>query len=131
MDITATVIGAWTQIQLPNLMPNVNANETENHYIMLEQDGIYQINYFANISVDKDTTVTLIVRQNETNIPSTVITKKLAAQTETLYYGSTLASLKADDKIDIAISATDENITIHFGTGMNASLSVMKIDEAE
>ncbi len=131
MDITSIDIGNWTQINLPNLMPNVNANETEESYIKLEQDGIYEINFFVNISVDKDCAVTLIVRKNEINIPSTVITKNIPAQKDTIYQGSVLETLQADDKIDMAISANQENVTIKFVTGMNASLSVKKIDESE
>ena len=132
-DITSSIIGAWTQVQLPTLMPNINANETENNYIKLEQDGVYEINYFANISVNKDTTVTLIVRKNETNIPSAVITKKLTQGVDSIYCGSTIVSLNADDQIDMAVSATEEDVTISFGngTGVNASLTVKKIDESE
>ena len=131
MDITSTDIGTWTQIPLPNLMPSVNANETENSYIKLEQDGIYEINFFVNVSVNKSSGVTLIVRQNEINIPSTVITKNLTSDQDSIFQGSALVELKADDKIDMAISATEGNVTINFGTGMNASLSVKKIDESE
>ncbi len=131
MDITSTDIGNWTQINLPNLMPNVNANETEESYIKLEQDGIYEINFFANISVNKDCDVTLIVRKNEKNIPSMVITQNVSTQKDTIFQGSALEVLKADDKIDMAISANHENVTINFGKGMNASLSVKKIDESE
>ena len=140
MNIQANIIGAWTQIPLPNSMPSINANESENNDIKLdgeentielEQDGIYEINFFVNFSTDKNTTVTLIVRQNETNIPSTVVTKKVSANQEEIFSGNTYVELKADDKIDLAISANDENVTINFNQGMNASLTVKKIDEAE
>ncbi len=131
MNIQANIIGAWTQIPLPNSMPSINANESENSDLKLEQDGIYEINFFVNFSTDKNTTVTLIARQNETNIPSTVVTKKVSANQEEIFSGNTYVELKADDKIDLAISANDENVTINFNQGMNASLTVKKIDEAE
>ncbi len=129
--ITPNIIGAWTQIPLGTTMPSINVIETEENQLKLEQDGVYEINFYANISVDKNSEVTLIVRKNEINIPSTVITKNLTANQESIFIGSVLVSLNDDNIIDMAISATEDNITINFGQGMNASLSLKKIDENE
>lgn len=130
-SITSPVHGAWMQVPLPSEMPSVNAEETTGNNIKLEQDGIYEINYYMNVNVNKDTSLTLIVRSNEMNIPSSIITRKVNKEVGTIYNGSIIVSLKATDLIDLAVSATDDDVTVNFDAGTSASITVKKIDEAE
>ncbi len=140
-NITTTVtppqVGDWIQVPLPSSMPSININgsiEDGDEFIntlKMEQDGIYEINYFVNVSVSKETELTLIVRKNTVNIPSSVITKKVLANTDISYNGSIIVELKADDEVDMELSATEEDATITFGNGTTATLTAKKIDEAE
>ncbi len=123
--------GAWIQVPLPFPMANINIKEnSEENVIELEQDGIYEINYFAKVSTNKPTELTLIVRQNEVNIPASVMVKKLNQDEEEMFNGSIIVELKADDKIDMEFSTTDEALMTSFGNGVTARLSIKKIDES-
>lgn len=126
------ISGAWIQVPLPSSMPSINIKEngTENT-LELEQDGIYEINYFAKLSVDKPTEVTLIIRKNGTNIPSSVLVKKVQANEEVMFNGSIIVKLGVNDVIDMEYSTTDESAMVDFGSGVTARLTIKKIDEAE
>ena len=128
--ITTLGIGYWVEVPLITSMPNINIIENSESNITVNQDGIYEINFFINVAVSTDTSLTLIVRKNEVNIPSTVIRQEVSANKETIFYGSALEVLEADDKIDMAISTTDQDVKVDFKTGVTASLIVKKIDEA-
>ena len=123
--------GNWIQVPLTSSMSNINIVQTEDNTITLEQDGVYEINYFINISVDKATTLTLIVRNNSTNIPSTVITKQIVPNMTISYNGSVIVNLNANDKLDMEISTNEQDVTINFANGTTAALTVKKIDELE
>ncbi len=128
----SAISGAWIQIPLPFTMPSINIKENGiENTIELEQDGIYEIDYFAQLSVDKLTEVTLIIRQNEINIPSSVIIKKAEPNKEISFCGNIIVSLKADDALDMAFSTTDEEVMVDFGNEVTARLTIKKIDEAE
>lgn len=129
--LQTTGLGNWVQIPLENNMPSINVIETQNNILTLEQDGVYEINYFLNVDSNITTDLTLIVRKNQTNIPATVMTKRVSPSFNTSYNGSILANLNADDIIDMEISSNGENVAIHLSTGMNAYLTLKKIDELE
>ncbi len=128
-SLTSSGLENWIQVPLSTTMTNINLKESSENNVILEQDGVYEINYFINISVNKQTSLTLIVRSNNINIPTSVITKQVLPGNETMWIGSFITDLKADDKIDMAISTNQENVIITFGSGTNASLTVKKIDE--
>lgn len=123
--------GTWTQIPLSTAMENINIINQNENAISLEQDGIYEINYSLNISVDRETVLTFWVRENSVMIPSTVIAKKVIPSITFTFSGSTIVELKASDTLDLEISSTVDNVGITFGSGITASLSVKKLDEAE
>ena len=123
--------GLWSQIPLIETMDNINIiNNIENAF-KLEQDGVYELNYFLNISANKDTTITFMVRENGVMIPSTVIAKNIKPNEIESFNGNTIVSLRADDVLDMELSATVDNVTIIFGSGITASLSIKKIDEID
>lgn len=127
------VKGGWVQMPLPFTMPSINIKEDneEENALVPEQDGIYEINFFAKLATNKPTELTVIVRQNQVNIPSSVTTKKLNQDVEEIFSGSIIADLKADDVIDMEYSATDEDVMVEFGSGVTARLTIKKIDESE
>ncbi len=134
-NITATLstqgAGNWVQLPLLENMANINViNSTENA-IELEQDGVYEINYTLNISTNMNTTLMLMIRQNNVMISSTVITKKVVADNTVSFYGSVIVELNAGDKLDMELSATDDNVIITLGSGITSSLSIKKLDEID
>ena len=110
-------IGTQTQIALPNTLPSLNTTYTPANSITVSQAGTYEINYFSNVSVALGTTLTQAVRVNGTNIPST----------SSIYSGSTIVTLAAGSVIDMALSALLA-VGVTLGSGVNATLSVKKID---
>lgn len=123
--------GNWLQVPLVEEMSNINIINTEENSLKLEQDGVYEINYFLNVIPDKNTTLTVIVRENEVMIPSTTQTKQANPNQNTSFFGSVIVELKADDVIDMEVSTTEDNVKLTFNTGITASLSVKKLDEIE
>lgn len=123
--------GTWVQVPLNTTMDNINIKNQEENAIELEQDGIYEINYTFNASVDRETILTLWVRENSVMIPATVQAKKVIPSITFGFSGSIIVELKADDKLDMELSATVDNVGVTLGSGITATLSVKKLDEIE
>lgn len=120
-------IGSQSRIALANNMPSANVTYVPTDCITINQAGTYEIDYSANLSAALATTLTMAVRANGTNIPSTVITRALSVGTTSVYSGSIIATLAAGDVLDMAISALIA-VGITLGSGVNATLSVKKIN---
>lgn len=119
-------IGTQTQVPLPLNLPNQNTTYTPTNSITVQQGGIYEINYFTNLSVAIGTTLTLAIRANGTNIPSTVTTRALSVGTSSVYSGSTIVQLQANTIIDMTISALIA-VGVTLNNGTNATITVKKI----
>lgn len=120
-------IGTQSQVPLPVTMPNLNTAYTTTNSITVSQGGVYEINFYSNVSVALGTTLTLAVRANGTNIASTVISRSLSVGTSSIYSGSTLVQLPANTVIDMAASALLA-VGVTLGSGTSASLTVKKIN---
>jgi len=108
-------------------MPNLNATYATNNSITVTNAGIYEINYYSNISVSVATTVTMAVRSNGTNIAATAISRALSVGTGSIYSGSVIVNLPAGAVIDMAMSALlAAGITL--GSGVNATLSIKRLN---
>ena len=121
------VLGSQTQVPLANSMPNLNTTYTPVNSITVAQAGNYEINYFSNVSAAIATTLTQAIRSNGTNIPSTVISRALSVGVGSIYSGSVIVALPAGAVIDMAVSALLA-VGVTLGSGVNASLSVKKIN---
>lgn len=119
-------IATQTQVPLASSMPNLNTTYSPTNSITVPQAGIYEINYFINLSVAVGTTLTLAVRNNGTNIPSTVISRALSVGTNSLYSGSVIVNLPANSVIDMAVSALVA-VGVNLSNGTNASITIKKI----
>ena len=119
-------IGGTSQVPLATTMPNLNTTYGTNN-IIITQAGNYEINYYSNLSVSLAATVTMAVRQNGTNIPSTVITRAISAGVGSIYSGSVIVSLAAGTTIDLAMSSLLA-VGVTLGNGVNATLSVKKLN---
>lgn len=126
-QLIRVTIGTQEQIPLPNTMPNLNTTYIPNNSITVAESGTYEINYFSNLSVEAGTLVTLAVRNNGANIPSTIISRILEIDLGTIYSGSVIVDLTAGDVIDMAISALLE-VGITLGSGVNTTLTVKKLN---
>lgn len=120
-------IGTQSQVPLAVTMPNQNMTYQTANSITVAQAGTYEINFFSNISVALGTTVTLAVRSNGTNIPSTVISRALSVGTGSIYSGSVIVTLSAGSVIDMAISALLA-VGVTLGSGVNSALTVKKLN---
>ena len=119
-------IGTPSQVPLPVSMPNLNTSYTTTNSITVSQGGIYEINFYTNISVALGTTLTLAIRANGTNIASTVISRASSVGTSSIYSGSVLVQLPANTVIDMAVSALLA-VGVTLGSGTSASLTIKKI----
>lgn len=107
-------------------MPSLNTTYTDNS-ITVNQAGVYEINYFINASVEVATLLTLAVRVNDVNIPSTVISRLVEVDVGTIYSGSTIVTLAKGDTIDMVLSALLA-VGVTLGNGVGATLTVKKLN---
>lgn len=120
-------IGTQSQIPLPVSMPNLNVTYNPANSITVSQAGTYEINYFSNLSAAIATTLTMAIRNNGTNINSTVISRTLSVGVSSIYSGSVIVTLAAGDVIDMAISALLA-VGVTLGSGVNATLTLKRIN---
>ena len=118
--------GSATQIPLALTLPNNNVTYPTSNAITISQAGTYEINYYVNVSATGASNLTLAVRNNGTNIPSTIITRSLTANSNLIYNGSTFVTLTSGSVIDLVISATIA-LGVNLGSGVNATLTIKKI----
>ncbi len=119
-------VGGTTQLPLPTAMPLKNVTITPTNSLTVETDGVYEINYYSNVSAALGTTVTMSVRINGTAIPQASISRVLSVGVGSLYNGSIIIALNAGDVIDMALSALLA-VGITLGGGVNTTLSVKQI----
>ena len=108
-------------------MPSKNATYTPANSITAGTAGVYEINYYTNVSAALGTTVTLSVRRNGTAIPQATVSRALSVGVGSLFSGSFLISLNAGDVIDMAISALIA-VGVTLGGGVNTTLTIKQID---
>ncbi len=107
-------------------MSNLNTTYATQNSITIVQSGTYEINYLINVSVAIGTTLTIAIRNNGTNIPSTIISRVLSVGTTSTYSGSVIVPLTAGNTLDMAISALIA-VGVTLGTGTSAIMTVKKL----
>ena len=134
-NLSATIdtqkVGTWVEVPLTDDMDNINVVNNTPNAIVLEQDGIYEINFGVNFTPSSTNIMTVMVRENSVIIPALTVVRQVSANEAVNISASTIMELKASDKLDIALSATLDNVIVTLGPGMTAYLSVKKLDEAE
>ena len=120
-------VGGTTQLPLAATMPLKNVAYTPANSITANVAGVYEVNYYTNVSAALGTTVTLAVRRNGTAIPQATISRVLSVGVGSLYNGSFLIALNAGDVIDMAISALLA-VGVTLGGGVNTTLTIKQID---
>lgn len=100
----------------------------DNSYaIEIRKQGIYQINYFLNISTSVDTKYVVSVKASGITVAGSDIRGEAKANSITNVVGSTLYPLKEDEEVTLVITAENATELIFDGT-TTASLAVIKID---
>ncbi len=120
-------LGGTTQLPLPSNMPPQNVTYTPANSITAPVAGVYEINYFTNISAALGTTVTMSVRRNGTAIPDATISRALSVGVGSIYNGSIIIDLNAGDVIDMALSALLA-VGVTLGSGVNTTLTIKQIN---
>lgn len=121
------LLGSQTQIAMAQTMPSLNVTYGTVNTLTLGQTGNYEINFLLTVSVTLATTLTVAVRQNGVNLPSTIIIRALSVGTATQYGGSVIAALNAGDVLDLAASALLA-LSISLGSGVTAELTAKKLN---
>ncbi len=99
--------------------------DTQNK-LTIPENGIYKVDYYFYGSSSANTSITLNVKQNETPIGSTTISKDVTTNVDTEFSGSTINSFNANDQIGLSIEATDA-ATISPASDTSAYLNIIRI----
>ena len=94
--------------------------------LTIPTDGTYKVDYYFSGSASTNTDVTIHVKQKETPIGSTAISKNVTANVDTDFVGSTINAFNAGDEIGLTIEATDA-ATISPASDTSAYLNIVKI----
>ena len=119
-------LGGTTQLPIAATMPLKNVSYAPANSITVSAAGVYEINYYTNVSAALGTTVTLAVRRNGTAIPQATLSRVLAVGVGSLYNGSFIITLNAGDVIDMALSALLA-VGVTRGGGVNTTLTVKQL----
>ncbi len=111
-------------VELPTQLPAVNVTYTPANSITVDEAGVYQIFYGAELTAGATTTVTIAVRNNGGNLTPTQETENLTDSTGASYNGNAIVSLNANDVLDIGLTATTNTNTV---TVDDATLTIVKI----
>lgn len=113
-------------IPLDNVGPSNNITTDNQNALTIVDDGIYLINYSFSASSSVAANITVSVKQNNTSIGSTSITKTVTASTNNDFTGSTINTLVAGDEIKLDIKSSAAS-TITPNSGTNAYLNIIRI----
>ncbi len=119
-------VGGTTQLPLPSTMPLKNVAYSPANSITASTAGVYEVNYYTNVSAAIGTTVTMAVRRNGTAIPQATVSRVLSVGVGSVYSGSFIITLNAGDVIDMALSALLA-VGITLGGGVNTTLTIKQI----
>lgn len=103
-------------------MTNTPANS-----ITVPEAGTYEVSYSATVAPTNASDVTVSVRQNNTDIASTPITKTMTAGESSLFSGNTVVTLSANDVLDLAVTSNTAG-DVSLGSGVNAMLTVKRLN---
>lgn len=125
-DAINLTINTSTTVPLNTLGLTSNITGNENNVLVIEENGIYKIDYYFQGSPSAQASITISVTKNNTDIDSSKITKTVNASTYESFNGSIITNLVANDVIGLAIlSSVQANVTPQ--TNTNAYLVITKI----
>lgn len=121
-DSTATVV------DLDTTMPENNVSYDTPNNITIQEDGIYELIYFAQVSSNQTGDITLSVRDGDSNVDGTAISKNLTQSQVYTYNGDFIANLTQGSNLNLTFQGTTTTTLTLTGEGLNAYLIVKKLD---
>ena len=121
------VAGMETIIPLEETGAAIFTDYDNSYAIEIRKQGIYQINYFLNISTSVDTKYVVRLKASGITVAGSDIRGEAKANSITNVVGSTLYPLKEDEEVTLVITTENATELIFDGT-TTASLAVIKID---
>ena len=112
-------------VPLPHSMPSLNMSYGSGNNITVQEAGVYELNYYCNLSTSIATTITLAIRNNETSLFKNILVSTL--NNDFTFNGSIILSLNSNSVLDMYLSTSSSIVTISLKDGLNASLSLKKI----
>lgn len=94
--------------------------------LTIPADGMYKVDYYFSGSPSANAEVTLNVKQNNTPIGSTTISKNVTANVDADFVGSTINNFKANDQIGLTLESTSA-VTVTPSSGTSAYLNIVRI----
>lgn len=94
--------------------------------LTIPTDGVYKVDYYFSGSSNVNTEITINVKQNDTSIGSTTISKSVTANVDNAFVGSTINTFSTGDQIGISITSQDA-ATISPSSDTSAYLNIIKI----
>ena len=113
-------------VPLPETMPGLNVDYTTTDSVIVNETGVYEINYYCNLTTSVATTVTLAIQKNGTSLFENVL--KSALNNDFTFNGSVIESLDANSVIDMFLSTSSSIVTIELRDGLNSSLTLKKLN---
>ena len=115
-----------TTIPLNSTGPFLDITTTTTNTLVINETGVYKIDYYFQGSTDTNATVVLEVIQNGNPISNSSISKEFETNIDNSINGSIIASLTEGDKINLGLDST-ETTTMSPATGVNAYLNIVKL----
>ena len=97
----------------------------EDSFIILT-NGIYKIEYYFSGSISMDTALFTEVLKNDEALDGTTISKDLITNTDSDFYGMTVATLNEGDIITLGVRANND-VVLTFAPDINAYLIITKL----
>lgn len=119
--------GTQNVLPMDTDMPSANVTLNPANSLTIQESGDYEINYMFHANASIGAALTLAVRRNANDLPSTEERHTLAVGTESIYSGSVIESLSAGDIIDIAVTA-EVAMSLILSTGVSVTLTVKKLN---
>lgn len=99
--------------------------DTDDEFIIITS-GIYKIEYFYSGHASEDTALFVGVSQNNEVLDGTEISKDVVKNTDTDFYGVTLAELSENDSITLSIKSR-KKVEVTSAPDINAYVIIVKI----
>lgn len=123
IELTENVL---TTIPLNSTGPTLNIDNATANMLVINETGVYKIDYYFQGSANTNSTVILEVVQNTNPISSSSISKEFETDVDNGMNGSIIVSLTSNDKIGLGLDSR-ESITMTPTTGVNAYLNIVKL----
>ena len=118
-QVLALTTGVPTTIELTTNMPINNITYNPANSITINDTGIYEVNYSANVTSTNSSTISLALRINNNPVNSATLTNVFSDGENAIYSGSVILALTSGDILNMALTSNEAAT----GSVINATLS--------